>query len=62
MESLDDLMDRMDLSTKRLVLKLDVEGVEIGAMIGAARLLKTDCVVICEDHGSDPLHAFPSTS
>ncbi|MBR1155791.1 FkbM family methyltransferase [Bradyrhizobium sp. JYMT SZCCT0428] len=57
MESLDDLMDRMDLSTKRLVLKLDVEGVEIGAMIGAARLLKTDCVVICEDHGSDPLHA-----
>ncbi|MBR1252067.1 FkbM family methyltransferase [Bradyrhizobium sp. AUGA SZCCT0169] len=56
MVSLDDLMDRMDLSTMRLVLKLDVEGLEIGAMIGGARLLRTDCVVICEDHGSDPLH------
>ena len=54
--SLDDLMDRMDLSTKRLVLKLDVEGVEIGAMIGGVRLLKTDCIVICEDHGNDPHH------
>ncbi len=54
--SLDDLMDRIDLSAKRLVLKLDVEGVEIGAMIGGARLLKTDCIVICEDHGNDPLH------
>ncbi|MBR1157204.1 FkbM family methyltransferase [Bradyrhizobium sp. JYMT SZCCT0428] len=57
MASLDDLMDRMDLSTKRLVLKLDVEGLEIAAMIGGARLLKTDCVMICEDHGNDPLHA-----
>ena len=56
MVSLDDLMDRMDLSTKRLVLKLDVEGTEIAALIGGARLLKTDCVVICEDHGNDPLH------
>lgn len=57
MVSLDELMDRMDLSTKRLVVKLDVEGVEIEAMIGGARLLKTDCVVICEDHGNDPRHA-----
>lgn len=56
MVSLDDLMDRIDLSTKRLVLKLDVEGVEIDAMIGGPRLLQTDCVVICEDHGNDPLH------
>jgi len=54
--SLDDLMDRIDLSAKRLVLKLDVEGVEIGAMVGGGRLLKTDCIVICEDHGNDPLH------
>jgi FkbM family methyltransferase len=60
MISLDDLMDQMDLSTKRLVLKLDVEGLEIGAMIGGTRLLKTDCVVICEDHGSDPLHTVSS--
>ncbi len=56
MVSLDNLMDRMDLSTKRLVIKLDVEGVEIQAMLGGSRLLKTDCVVICEDHGNDPLH------
>lgn len=56
MISLDDLMDRMELFTKRLVLKLDVEGLEIGAMIGGVRLLETDCVVICEDHGNDALH------
>ena len=41
---------------ERLVVKLDVEGVEIDAMIGGARLLQTDCVVICEEHGHDPLH------
>jgi len=56
MVSLDNLMDRMDLSKRRLVVKLDVEGVEIDALIGGARLLKTDCVVICEDHGNDPHH------
>ena len=25
-------------------------------MIGGQRLLKTDCVMVCEDHGNDPLH------
>ena len=33
--------------------QLDVEGVEIEAIKGGARLLQTDCVVICEEHGND---------
>ncbi|CAN5306078.1 FkbM family methyltransferase [soil metagenome] len=41
---------------RRHVIKLDVEGVETEAMRGGARLLETDCVVICEDHGNDRNH------
>ena len=40
----------------RFVIKLDVEGVEIDAIRGGVRLLQTDCVVICEEHGNDPNH------
>lgn len=40
-----------------LVIKLDVEGVEIEALDGAGGLLARDCVVICEEHGSDRTHA-----
>lgn len=40
-----------------LVIKLDVEGVEIEALDGAEGLLAGDCVVICEEHGSDRTHA-----
>ncbi len=42
----------------RHVIKLDVEGVEIDALRGAKRLLETDCVLICEDHGSDRNHTI----
>lgn len=40
----------------RYVIKLDVEGVEIEAMKGGMRLMQTDCLMICEDHGSDRQH------
>jgi FkbM family methyltransferase len=39
-----------------VVIKLDVEGVEIEALNGAGGLMRRDCVVICEDHGSDRTH------
>jgi FkbM family methyltransferase len=55
--SLDDLMDRMNLAQRRCVVKLDVEGFEIEALKGGQRLLLTDCVVICEDHGNDRHHS-----
>ena len=42
----------------RYVIKLDVEGVEIAAMRGGERLLKSDCVLICEEHGNDRTHAM----
>lgn len=40
----------------RTILKLDVEGVEIDALKGAGNLLKGDCLVNYEDHGSDKTH------
>lgn len=41
----------------KYIVKLDVEGVEIDAMKGGKRILETDSVVICEEHGNDPTHA-----
>ncbi|HAP11594.1 MAG: FkbM family methyltransferase [Pseudomonadota bacterium] len=41
-----------------VVIKLDVEGVEIEALAGAAKLLRRDCVVICEEHGLDRSHGI----
>jgi FkbM family methyltransferase len=43
---------------RRHVIKLDVEGVETEALRGATRLLETDCVLICEDHGNDRNHTI----
>lgn len=43
---------------RRVVLKLDVEGVERQALHGAARVLAGDGVVIYEDHGRDASHAM----
>jgi hypothetical protein len=40
----------------KYLIKLDVEGVEIEAIKGGARLLATDSVILCEEHGNDPLH------
>jgi FkbM family methyltransferase len=41
-----------------VVIKLDVEGVEIEALAGAEGLLQRDCVVICEEHGFDRTHSI----
>lgn len=49
--TLDDLADRVGA---RVVLKLDVEGKEIEALRGAARLLERDVLLYYEDHGRDP--------
>jgi FkbM family methyltransferase len=55
--ALDNLIDdgKVTASGKYLI-KLDVEGVEIEAIKGGARLLATDSVILCEEHGNDPLH------
>ena len=46
---------RLSASGKYLI-KLDVEGVEIEAIKGGARLLQGDSVILCEEHGNDPDH------
>ena len=55
--ALDNLIDdgKVPASGKYLI-KLDVEGVEIEAIKGGARLLETDSVILCEEHGNDPRH------
>src|SRR6266567_7071576 len=52
--ALDNLLDDGKISADgKYLVKLDVEGVEIEAMKGGARLLQTDSIVMCEEHGSD---------
>jgi len=55
--ALDDLLDDGKVSpTGKYLIKLDVEGVEIEAMKGGARLLQGDSVILCEEHGGDRAH------
>jgi FkbM family methyltransferase len=55
--ALDDLIDDGKVSERgKYLIKLDVEGVEIEAIKGGARLLQADSVILCEEHGNDPQH------
>jgi FkbM family methyltransferase len=54
--ALDSLLDDGLIKPQRVVIKLDVEGVEIEAIKGGARLLQSDSVILCEEHGNDPGH------
>ncbi len=55
--ALDNLIDDGKVAASgKYLIKLDVEGVEIEAIKGGARLLATDSVILCEEHGNDPLH------
>lgn len=56
--SIDDLLDRRGWAERRLVVKLDVEGVEREALAGMERALGKGALVIYEDHGSDPTHGL----
>jgi FkbM family methyltransferase len=56
--SLDNLIDDGKVAAQgKYIVKLDVEGVEIDAMKGGTRILETDSVVVCEEHGNDPTHS-----
>src|SRR5882762_3810897 len=55
--ALDNLLDDGKVTpTGKYLIKLDVEGVEIEAIKGGARLLQADSVLLCEEHGNDPHH------
>jgi FkbM family methyltransferase len=55
--ALDDLIDDGKVAGHgKYLIKLDVEGVEIEAIKGGARLLSADSVILCEEHGNDPEH------
>ena len=55
--ALDNLIDDGKVTAGgKFLIKLDVEGVEIEAMKGGTRLLQGDSVILCEEHGNDPLH------
>jgi FkbM family methyltransferase len=56
--ALDNLLDDGKVSPSgKYLIKLDVEGVEIEAMKGGARLLQADSVILCEEPGGDRAHA-----
>ena len=56
--ALDNLIDDGKVSAGgKYLIKLDVEGVEIEAIKGGARLLEADSVIMCEEHGSDRNHS-----
>src|SRR6202040_2836395 len=55
--ALDNLLDDGKVAASgKFLIKLDVEGVEIEAMKGGARLLQGDSVLLCEEHGNDRQH------
>ena len=55
--ALDNLLDDGKVAADgKFLVKLDVEGVEIEAMKGGARLMQGDSVLLCEEHGNDPQH------
>src|SRR6266850_4204193 len=55
--ALDNLLDDGKVAPGgKYLIKLDVEGVEIEAMKGGARLMQGDSVLLCEEHGNDPQH------
>jgi FkbM family methyltransferase len=55
--TLDDLLDNGQIAADgKFLVKLDVEGVEIEAIKGGARLLQKDTAIMCEEHGNDPAH------
>ena len=57
MISLDSMLDQGLVSPgQRLVIKLDVEGMEVAAARGGQRLLANETVIIVEDHGADRAH------
>lgn len=45
--------DHVRPDSRRVVLKLDIEGAEIAALEGGAQILKRELLIIYEDHGSD---------
>jgi FkbM family methyltransferase len=55
--ALDNLLDDGKIAAGgKYLIKLDVEGVEIEAIKGGARLLQGDSVLLCEEHGNDRQH------
>ena len=56
--ALDNLIEDGRISPDgKYLIKLDVEGVEIDAIKGGARLLQGDSAILCEEHGNDRSHS-----
>jgi FkbM family methyltransferase len=58
MMALDSLIDQgLLVRGRRLIVKLDVEGLEIDAIKGGRHLLEGDTILIVEEHGADRAHS-----
>ena len=57
--ALDDLLDWVSqYEMLPIILKLDIEGVELDALAGGKELLARQCLLIYEEHGNDPEHTL----
>jgi len=51
--SINDMIAKFEIGNNSLIIKLDVEGVEVDALKGAPDLFDRDLICIYEDHGND---------
>ncbi len=55
--SIDQLVSRFAAPDQPVVIKLDVEGLEVEAIRGATQTLEREFLLVYEDHGADPASA-----
>tara|TARA_B100001287_G_C22667208_1_gene523404 strand:+ start:1214 stop:2077 length:864 start_codon:yes stop_codon:yes gene_type:complete len=53
-DKIDNILSK--IKEKNFVIKIDIEGNEINALNGAKKILKKNCLIIYEEHGSDKFH------
>lgn len=54
--TIDEVSEKLGVAPGNIVVKLDVEGSEVEALVGAANTLRNGALLVYEDHPRDTLH------